>query len=73
MSINGSEYMQEWGKKIPVNDFSHITQTNDLSRDGLGAHITWNVPGENWCVHDRFDANGNFGGSSFAPRSLPRS
>ena len=73
MPIPGSEYMGTWGKKTPVNDDVHITQTNWFARDPFEAHITTNIRGESACVHDRFDGNGNFMGSSFAPRGLPHS
>jgi len=68
MAIEGTEYIKDWGKKIPVSDNSHITQTNNISRDGEGAHITTNIQGTNAKVHDRYDANGNYLGSNFGKR-----
>ncbi|MGM0486167.1 MAG: hypothetical protein ACQESR_05325 [Planctomycetota bacterium] len=68
MGIEGTQPLGDWGKKIPVNDNVHITQTNATSRDGLGVHITTNIPGEQVKVHDRFDAKGNYLGSNFGQR-----
>lgn len=68
MSIPGSKKMGDWGKKIPVSDNSHITQTNSNSRDGSGAHVTTNIPGTNAKVHDRFDSNGIYIVSNFGKR-----
>ena len=42
-------------RKTPVNDNSHITQTNDNSDDGRSAHVTTNIPGTDAKVHDRYD------------------
>ena len=39
MGIEGTQRLQDWGKKIPVNDNVHITQTNATSRDGEGAEL----------------------------------
>ena len=68
MTIDGSEKMGDWGKKTPVNDNSHVTQTNSNSRDGSGAHVTTNIPGTNAKVHDRFDSNGDYTGGNFGKR-----
>lgn len=68
MSIDGTKYLGNWGKMIPVNDNSHITQTNVDSCDGLGFHATINIPGTQFKVHDKFDANGEFIGSYFSKR-----
>jgi len=68
MTIQGTQQMGNWGKKIPVNDNVHVTQTNQLSKDGYAAHITTSIPGERVKIHDRFDAGGNFLGTSFGIR-----
>ena len=68
MSIEGTEIMGNWGKKIPVNEYVHITQTNDSSREGKGVHITTNILGTQAKAHDYFDAYGNFLGSDFGKR-----
>ena len=68
MSIPGVENLGDWGKMTPVNPSQHITQTNGLSRDGLGVHITTEIPGTGFKVHDRFDSNGNSLGTNFAQK-----
>lgn len=68
MPIEGTEKMGDWGKKIPSSDNSHLTQTNENSRDGEGAHVTTNIPGTSVKVHDRYDAEGNYLGSNFGKR-----
>lgn len=68
MTINDSSNMGDWGKKIPVNSNSHITQTNSNSYDGRAAHVTTNIPGTGTKIHDRFDANGNFTGTDWTKR-----
>ena len=68
MAIEGTKAMGNWGKLIPVNEQSHITQTNDNSRDGQAVHITWNVPGEQAKLHDRFTSEGVFVGTDIAKR-----
>ncbi len=68
MAIDGAKPLGDWGKKTPVNENSHITQTNHNSRDGSGVHVTTDIPGTNIKVHDRFDANGNSLGNNFAKK-----
>ena len=68
MAIKGTEKMGDWGKMIPVNDTAHITQTNDQARDGSGAHVTTNIPGENAKVRDYFDSTGNYTGTGFGKK-----
>ena len=68
MSIEGTEHLGDWGKMIPVNDQVHFTQTNANSGDGLGMHVTTDIPGEQIKVQDRFDENGKYFGSNFAKR-----
>lgn len=69
MGIDGTEKMGNWGKKVPTNlPNVHITQTNLDSRDSEAAHITTNIPGITFKVHDRFDSKGNYLGSDFAKR-----
>ena len=65
-TIDGSEKMGDWGKKIPTNLINvHISQTNSNARDGPGDHVTTEIPGENAKVHDYFDENGNYIGTGF--------
>jgi hypothetical protein len=54
-----------WGKMYEVNNFTHITQTNTNSSDGLGAHISTCVPGTPIKIHDFFDRNGNYLGNDY--------
>jgi len=69
MGIDGTEKMGDWGKKIPTNlPNVHITQTNDTARDGEGAHVTTNIPGTSFKVHDRFDKEGDYKGNDFGKR-----
>ncbi len=68
MGPKDSKNLGNWGKMTPVNDSSHITQTNSNADAGLGAHVTTNIPGMPLKVHDFFDANGNYLGSDFADR-----
>ncbi len=68
MPIQGTEYMGDWGKKVPVNDLSHLSQTNDRARDGVGAHVTDDIQGQPVCVHTRFDDKGNSLGTGFGER-----
>ncbi len=68
MGIKGTEYLGDWGKMIPVSDTTHVTQTNENSRDGRAVHVTTNIPGTSVKVHDRFDENGNYLGSDFGKR-----
>jgi len=68
MTIKGTELLGNWGKKTPVNENVHITQTNSNSRDGEGVHITTEIPGSPIKIHDRFDKDGNYLGSNFAKR-----
>ena len=68
MPIDGTKPLGDWGKLIPVNDNVHITQTNAISDEGKGAHVTTNIPGERIKVRDYFDANGNFDRTNFAKR-----
>ena len=60
--------MGNWGKLIPVNDNTHVTQTNKVSRDGYGVHITTGIPNSGVKVHDRFDSLGNYLGNNFAKK-----
>ena len=55
-----------WGRMFEVNDNIHITQTNENSFDGRGAHVTTCIKGTPIKIHDSFDACGNFLGSDFA-------
>lgn len=66
MSIDGAKNLGDWGRLIPVTNNVHITQTNDLSQDGLAVHVTTKIAGMRLKVHDRFDAYGNYLGSDFA-------
>ena len=69
MAIDGTEKMGDWGKMVPTHlPNAHITQTNASAYDGVGAHVTTNIPSTPFKVHDRFDANGNSLGSDFAKR-----
>ncbi len=69
MPIDGTEKMGDWGKKSPTNlPNVHITQTNENSRDGEAAHVTTNIPGTQFKVHDRFDKEGNYTESDFGKR-----
>ena len=69
MPIDGTEKMGDWGKKVPTHlPNVHITQTNKKARDAQGGHVTTNIPGTQAKVHDKFDANGNYLGSSFGKR-----
>jgi len=69
MGIKGTGKLGDWGKKIPTNQNNvHITQTNQNSKDGEGAHITTNIPGTKAKVHDRYDSKGNYKGSNFGKR-----
>lgn len=68
MAIDGAEKMDDWGKKTPINDNSHISQTNSNSRDGEGTHVTTNISGTNAKVHDRFDSDGNYIGTNYGKR-----
>lgn len=54
-----------WGRMFEVNDNIHITQTNENSNDGKGAHVTTCFNGIPVKIHDSFDAEGNFLGSDF--------
>lgn len=66
MSIEGTKRMGDWGKLIPVNQNQHISQTNVNARDGYAVHITTNIPGTNFKVHDRLDSGGDYLKSNFA-------
>ena len=68
MFIKETEKLGNWGKKIPVNENVHITQTNSESRDGKAVHITTNIPGTSIKVHDRFDKDGNYLRNNFSNR-----
>lgn len=69
MGIEGTEYVGDWGKKIPIDlKKTHILQTNDNARDGQAAHVTTNITGTQVKVHDRFDSSGNYLGSNFSKR-----
>jgi hypothetical protein len=69
MTIDGSQHMGNWGKKIPtVQESIHLTQTNKNALIGEGAHVTANIKGTPLKVHTFFDANGNFKGSDFGKR-----
>ena len=68
MGIEGTEKMADWGKKIPVNENQHVSQTNADSKDGCAAHITTEIPGMKIKVHDRLDSGGNYTGSNFAKK-----
>lgn len=67
MPIKGT-VKKDWAKIIPVNNDSHVTQTNNISRDGYAVHITNNIRGTQAKVQDRFDASGNYLGSNFGKR-----
>lgn len=68
MSIDGTKKLGNWGKFIPVSSSIHITQTNSESNDGIGVHITTDISGLPVKLHDRYNANGNYLGSSFAKK-----
>ena len=68
MTIENTEKMGDWGKKIPVSENTHISQCNDQARDGRGVHVTTNISGTQVKVHDYFDENGNDTGSHFGKR-----
>lgn len=60
-TIYGSQPLGDWGKMTPTNQENvHITQTNKNAREGLGVHVTTDVPGTQGKTHDYFDSNGNF-------------
>ena len=68
MSIEGTQGMGNWGKKIPVNGTQHISQTNVNASDGYGVHITTGIPGMGIKIHDRLDSGGNYLGNNFAQK-----
>ena len=68
MPIDNTKTLGNWGKKSPVTENIHITQTNNQARDGKGVHVTTNISGTQAKVHDYFDEQGNFSGSGFGKR-----
>lgn len=68
MSIEGTKKLGDWGKMIPGDGQSHVTQTNRNSHEGEGGHVTIGIPGTKSKVHDYFDGEGNFLRSDFAKK-----
>lgn len=68
MGSDGSKSLGDWGKMTPVSSDDdsnvHITQTNENSNDGTGAHVTTQVGDVS--VHDYFDQDGNYNGSDYS-------
>ena len=70
MPIKGTEYIKDWGKKIPTGDNNnHYTQTNENADCGKGGHATTNIPGKNAAIRDYFDEAGNYLGYATRKRS----
>lgn len=61
MASEESKNLGDWGRMTPAGDHTHITQTNEKSHDGRGAHITTQIEGVS--IRTRFGDNGESGGT----------